>query len=133
MGLEFRGPIPIPDMVATENMKHQTVNSQTRVSLIWQWRGQRKRKMSKTEKVQGVETGKGGTQTTTKCIQGSGQSRTNIPTWALNVCVRHSNMGLAETSNCRPKQDKPYQPYAIDCKALPKCYQAAPERRRLVV
>ena len=60
MGLEFRGPIPIPDMVATENMKHQTVNSQTRVSLIWQWRGQRKRKMSKTEKVQGVETGKGG-------------------------------------------------------------------------
>ena len=60
MGLEFRGPIPIPDMVATENMKHQTVNSQTRVSLIWQWRGQRTRKMSKTEKVQGVETGKGG-------------------------------------------------------------------------
>ena len=131
MGLEFRGPIPIPDMVATENMKHQTVNSQTRVSLIWQWRGQRKRKRCpKQKKFRGW---KGGTQTTTKCIQGSGQSRTNIPTWALNVCVRHSNMGLAETSNCRPKQDKPYQPYAIDCKALSKCYQAAPERRRLVV
>lgn len=61
MGLEFRGPIPIPDMVATENMKHQTVNSQTRVSLIWQWRGQRKRKRCpKQKKFRGWKLERGG-------------------------------------------------------------------------